>query len=92
MPDGLPYRNMRGGSWYNGGTGDPGHARVSNRDPAYYRAPDNPNGPYYHVGFRVARTAPPLTVLSAASFKGLRSRPAPSCPLSAPDYPALPSR
>ena len=45
MPDGLPYRNMRGGSWYNGGVGDPGHARVSNRDPAYYRAPDNPDGP-----------------------------------------------
>ncbi len=27
MPDGLPYRNMRGGSWYNGGVGDPGHGQ-----------------------------------------------------------------
>ena len=75
MPDGLPYRNMRGGSWYNGGVNDPGHARVSNRDPGYYRAPDNPNGPYYHVGFRVARTAPPLSVLSAGSFKGTAAAP-----------------
>jgi len=70
MPDGLPYRNMRGGSWYNGGVGDPGHARVSNRDPAYYRAPDNPNGPYYHTGLRVARYAPVLTTVSAASYSG----------------------
>jgi uncharacterized protein (TIGR03437 family) len=75
MPDGKPYRNMRGGSWYNGGVNDPGHARVSNRDPGYYRAPDNPNGPYYHTGFRVARFAatpvtPALTAVSAASFAG----------------------
>jgi formylglycine-generating enzyme required for sulfatase activity len=58
MPDGLPYRVMRGGTWYNSDAGDPGHGRVSNRDPAYYRAPDNPNTPYYHVSFRVARYAP----------------------------------
>ncbi|MGB7720934.1 MAG: SUMF1/EgtB/PvdO family nonheme iron enzyme [Bryobacteraceae bacterium] len=76
MPDGLPYRNMRGGSWYNGGVGDPGHARVSNRDPAYYRAPDNPNGPYYHVSFRVARYAPALTAVSAASYSGVSVAPA----------------
>lgn len=75
MPDGKPYRNMRGGSWYNGGVNDPGHGRVSNRDPGYYRAPDNPNGPYYHTGFRVARFAatpvtPALTAVNAASFTG----------------------
>ena len=70
MPDGLPYRNMRGGSWYNGGVNDPGHARVSNRDPGYYRAPDNPSGPYYHTGFRVARTAPIVTTVSAACYSG----------------------
>jgi uncharacterized protein (TIGR03437 family) len=70
MPDGLPYRNMRGGSWFNGGVGDPGHARVSNRDPAYYRAPDNPNTPYYHIGFRVARSAPALSMVSGASYFG----------------------
>ena len=39
MPDGLPYRNMRGGSWFNGMLHDPGHSRVSNRDPGYYRLP-----------------------------------------------------
>jgi uncharacterized protein (TIGR03437 family) len=66
---------MRSGSWYNGGVNDPGHARVSNRDPGYYRAPDNPNGPYYHTGFRVARfvstpAAPVLAAVSAASFAG----------------------
>ncbi len=67
MPDGQPYRNMRGGSWYNGGVNDPGHARVSNRDPGYYRAPDDPRGPYYHTGFRVARAAQAITIASAAS-------------------------
>ncbi len=71
MPDGQPYRNMRGGSWFNGGVNDPGHARVSNRDPGYYRAPDNPNTPYFHIGFRVARTAPALATVSAASYSGV---------------------
>lgn len=51
MPDGKPYHGLRGGQWYNG---DDGHARVSNRDPAYYRGPQDPNHPYYHIGFRVA--------------------------------------
>ena len=50
MPDGMPYRGMRGGSWYNGANG---HGRVSNRNPSYYRGPQDPNHPYYHVGFRV---------------------------------------
>ncbi len=52
QPDGLPYRGMRGGNWYNG---ENGHARVANRDPGYYRGPQDPYHPYYHVGFRVAR-------------------------------------
>jgi len=51
MPDGKPYRGMRGGNWYNG---EDGHARVSNRNPSYFRGPQDPNHPYYHVGFRVA--------------------------------------
>ncbi len=51
MPDGKPYRGMRGGNWYNG---EDGHARVANRDPSYFRGPQDPNHPYYHVGFRVA--------------------------------------
>jgi formylglycine-generating enzyme required for sulfatase activity/phosphatidylethanolamine-binding protein (PEBP) family uncharacterized protein len=50
MPDGKPYRAMRGGSWYNG---EYGHGRVSNRNPSYYRGPEDPHHPYYHVGFRV---------------------------------------
>jgi formylglycine-generating enzyme len=51
MPDGKAYRGMRGGNWYNG---DYGWSRVSNRDPSYFRGPQDPNHPYYHVGFRVA--------------------------------------
>ncbi len=58
MPDGKPYRVLRGGNWYNGtiigGVSD-GHSRVSNRDPSYYRGPQDPNHPWYHVGFRIAR-------------------------------------
>ena len=56
MPDGKPYRCMRGGSWFNG---EYGHSRVSNRDPSYFRGPDpitrltDPDGPYFHIGFRV---------------------------------------
>lgn len=64
MPDGLAYRGMRGGNWYNGDQTDPGHARVSNRDPGYYRGPQDPNHPYYHVGFRVARSAPAATTMA----------------------------
>jgi len=58
MPDGKTYRGMRGGNWYNGdvisGVND-GHSRVSNRNPSYYRGPQDPNHPWYHVGFRIAR-------------------------------------
>jgi len=50
MPDGKPYRVLRSGNWYNGQWG---HSRVSNRDPAYYRGPDDPNHAWYHIGFRV---------------------------------------
>ena len=51
MPDGKAYRGMRGGNWYNG---ENGHSRVSNRNPSYYRGPQDPEHPYYHLGFRVA--------------------------------------
>lgn len=58
MPDGKAYRGMRGGNWYNGlsinGISD-GHSRVSNRNPSYYRGPQDPNHPYYHLGFRTVR-------------------------------------
>lgn len=50
MPDGKPYRGMRGGNWYNG---QHGHGRVSNRNPSYWRGPQDPDHPYYHIGFRV---------------------------------------
>ena len=64
MPDGRPYRGMRGGNWYNGykttGVND-GHSRVSNRNPSYYRGPQDPNHPWYHVGFRVTRNYDSLT-------------------------------
>jgi formylglycine-generating enzyme required for sulfatase activity len=60
MPDGKPYRGMRGGNWYNGysttGVND-GHSRVSNRNPSYYRGPQDPNHPWYHVGFRTVRNS-----------------------------------
>jgi len=58
MPDGKAYRGMRGGNWYNGYTTtsvNDGHSRVSNRNPSYYRGPLDPNHPWYHIGFRVAR-------------------------------------
>lgn len=58
MPDGKAYRGMRGGNWYNGymvaGVND-GHSRVSNRNPSYYRGPQDPNHPWYHIGFRIVR-------------------------------------
>ncbi len=50
MPDGKPYRGMRGGNWFNG---ENGHSRVSNRNPSYWRGPLDPNHPYYHISFRV---------------------------------------
>ena len=52
MPDAKPYRGMRGGNWYNGKEFF-GHGRVSNRNPSYFRGPQDPNHPWYHVGFRV---------------------------------------
>ncbi len=58
MPDGKPYHGMRGGKWYNGyisGSANDGHSRVSNRNPSYYRGPLDPNHPWYHIGFRIAR-------------------------------------
>jgi hypothetical protein len=58
MPDGKPYRGMRGGNWYNGYSTtsvNDGHSRVSNRNPSYYRGPQDPNHPWYHIGFRVVR-------------------------------------
>lgn len=67
MPDGKPYRGMRGGNWYNGytttGVND-GHSSVSNRNPSYYRGPQYPNHPWYHVGFRVRHSVGTLGATS----------------------------
>lgn len=54
VQDGKPYRGMRGGNWYNG---ENGHGRVSNRNPSYYRGPQDPDHPYYHLGFRIVLPA-----------------------------------
>ena len=67
MPDGKPYRSMRGGNWYNGidsNNVNDGHSRVSNRDPSYFRGPQDPNHPWYHVGFRVVRKYSQITGIS----------------------------
>ncbi|MBS1516257.1 MAG: SUMF1/EgtB/PvdO family nonheme iron enzyme [Bacteroidetes bacterium] len=59
MPDGKQYRGMRGGNWYNGQWG---HSRVANRNPSYYRGPQDPNHAWYHVSFRVARNVNPSSI------------------------------
>ena len=64
MPDGKAYRGMRGGNWYNG---ENGHGRVANRNASYYRGPQNPHHPYYHVGFRIVRPAGTTPVATATS-------------------------
>ena len=71
MPDGKAYRGMRGGNWYNG---ENGHGRVSNRNPSYYRGPDDPNHPYYHLGFRVVLTSglPSASSAAGTATKGFR--------------------
>ncbi len=62
MPDGRAYHCIRGGSWYNG---PDGHSRVSNRNPAYYRGPKDPDHNWYAIGFRVARSADPAPAATA---------------------------
>jgi len=52
MPDGNTYHVLRSGNWFNGEQYW-GHSRTANRNPAYYRGPDDPDHAYYHVGFRV---------------------------------------
>ena len=84
MPDGKPYRVLRSGNWYNGAQG---HSRVSNRDPAHFRGPQDPNHPYYHVGFRIVRdaagdalrreTGAPKTVGAVPEERNDRDRPRP---------------
>ncbi len=73
MPDGVAYRGMRGGCWYNGeivnGVNN-GHSRVSNRDPSYYRGPLDPAMTWCVVGFRVARNATAVTTFTLSYRAG----------------------
>lgn len=76
MPDGLAYRNLRGGSFFNSTLYRGDHERVSNRDPAYFRGKyldkDDPNGPWFHIGFRVvlqgAGTTPSDFTITSTAF------------------------
>lgn len=77
MPDGKPCRVMRGGNWFNG---EYGHSRVSNRDPSYFRGPQDPNHPFYHIGFRVvlpidAESRPVIEPTPVQRVSGGDSRP-----------------
>lgn len=67
MPDGEPYHVLRGGNWFNG---EWGHGRVSNRDPSYFRGPDDPYHSWYHVGFRPARNGPGHTGIMDSGNSG----------------------
>ena len=59
MQGNLPWRAMRGGTWWNGGGQQfLGYSRVSNRDPSWSLggSPDsNPDSAWLQVGFRVIR-------------------------------------
>jgi len=61
MPDGKIYHVLRSGNWYNG---PQGHSRVSNRNPAHFRGPQDPYHPWYHIGFRIARSGPSVPTLT----------------------------
>ena len=50
-----------------------GHARVANRNPSYYRGPGDPNGPWFHIGFRVMRRGYTSVVATGATLTNLAS-------------------
>lgn len=75
MPDGRKYKGMRGGNWYNGAEYF-GHGRISNRNPSYFRGPQDPYHPYYHIGFRVATRSTVSGASGIAGSKTLELRPA----------------
>ena len=72
MPDGRQYRGLRGGNWFNG-QDQYGHARVANRNPSYFRGPGDPNGPWFHIGFRVMRRGYSSVVAAGATLTNLTS-------------------
>ena len=73
MQGNLPWRAMRGGTWWNGGGQQfLGYSRVSNRDPSWSLggSPDsNPDSAWLQVGFRVMR--PDKSSTPVASTIGL---------------------
>jgi len=76
MRDGKPYRVLRSGSWYNGQWG---HGRVANRNPSYYRGPDDPNHRWYHIGFRPVVSASKLSFAAAPNTpSATKAGPSPS--------------
>jgi hypothetical protein len=95
MPDGIAYRGMRGGNWYNGrdtlGVND-GHSRVSNRDPSYYRGPLPQNDSWCVVGFRIARNLSGVTGINETkdnlpgTYKLLQNYPNPFNPTTSIKY------
>ncbi len=68
VADGKTYRTLRGGNWYNG---PQGHSRAANRNPSYYRGPQDPDHRWYHIGFRVVLGGPLATggAVSSGSVK-----------------------
>ncbi|MBW1913455.1 MAG: SUMF1/EgtB/PvdO family nonheme iron enzyme [Deltaproteobacteria bacterium] len=62
MPDSNYYHGLRSGNWYNG-SNYWGHARVANRNPSYYRGPNDPVHEWYHIGLRVVlNSASPVDI------------------------------
>ena len=97
MPDGLFYRGLRGGVWFNGDPDkfngvDNGHGRLSNRDPAYYLG--NPDDfTWAQCGFRVIRRDAQKVDQEVAVGKD-GTQPAwhlPSAPQAKPAPPAAPA-
>jgi len=71
MPDGKIYRVLRSGNWYNG---PQGHSRVSNRNPAHFRGPQDPYHPWYHIGFRIARSDASVPTLTPETVTQLGAK------------------
>ncbi len=81
MQNNLPWRAMRGGTWWNGGGQQfLGYSRVSNRDPSWSLggSPDaNPESAWLQVGFRLMR---PDKSVAAARTIGLMQNSAKAYP------------
>ena len=72
VTDGRTYHVLRSGNWFNGLQG---HSRVSNRNPSYYRGPNDPNHSYYHIGFRPVLTAATTAAIPNAATNQTKKQP-----------------